>query len=81
MKLTVAGVRDVVMLTLGAGGLARELFLIGDAKPDMTRVWVSIALLLGPAALLAWWSGRMGTASPSDVLPRSSESSSPPPAS
>lgn len=81
MKLTVARVRDVVMLTLGTGGLVRELFLIGDAKPDMIRVWVSIALLLGPAALLAWWSGRTGTPLPSDAPPQSSASSSQSPVS
>lgn len=43
------------MLVLGAGGLAREFFLIGDRAPDRFRVYVCIALLMGPTFILGIW--------------------------
>lgn len=55
MKITVPLVRDVVMLALGAGGLTRELFLIGDRTPDRFRVGLCLALLMGPTFILGIW--------------------------
>lgn len=69
------------MLGLGSGGMAQELF-IADA-PNMVRVWVSIGLLLGPAALNSVWRMRNplpeAPTAPTVVGPQPSPSSSPPP--
>lgn len=48
-----AMIKDLAMLALGSAGMTHELFLV-DA-PNMVRVWVSIGLLLGPAALASVW--------------------------
>lgn len=80
MKITVPLLRDLVMLGLGSGGMVHELFLV--AAPDMIRVWASIGLLLGPAALNSVWRLRNPIADPSvtstGVGPSPSPSSSPP---
>lgn len=66
------------MLALGSGGMAQELFIA--AEPNMVRVWVSIGLLLGPAALNSVW--RMRNPLPDTPtaggLPPSPSSSPPP---
>lgn len=74
MKVTIARVRDVLTLALGAGGLTRELFLA--TTPNMARVWVSIGLVLGPAVMLAWWSARAGIPPQSGAQSQPSDSSS-----
>lgn len=77
MKLTVALLRDLVMLALGSAGMTRELFFI--VEPDMRRVWVCIGLLLGPAALNSVWRRQPlpGDSTPTtDVSPSPSRSSS-----
>lgn len=80
MKLTVPLARDVVMLLLGSAGMTHELFLVDP--PNMVRVWVSIGLLLGPAALNGWWLRRIPEQPTSTaVSPSSSPSSLPPPGS
>lgn len=62
------------MLCLGTAGMARELFIVNT--PNMIRVTVSVGLLLGPAALLSWWSAR--TTPPASAPPTPPlESSSP----
>lgn len=55
MKITVPLMRDITMLMLGAGVLTREFFLIGDRAPDRFRVYVGIALLMGPTFILGVW--------------------------
>lgn len=77
MRDKVSRVRDYIMLTLGAGGMVRELYL--EPKPDLLRVTLSVCLLLGPAALLSWLSARTTpppSAPPSPPLESSSPSSS-----
>lgn len=59
--------------------MTRELFFV--VEPNMVRVWVSIGLLLGPAALNSVW--RMRNPLDSEptstaVSPSRSPSSSPP---
>ena len=56
MKLSVAVLRDLVMLALGSAGMARELFFAPEL--DMRRVGLCIGLLLGPAALHSLWRAR-----------------------
>ena len=75
MKVTVPLLRDLVMLALGSGGMAHELFLV--PTPDMIRVSVSIALLLGPAALNSWWLRRADPVTPTAVSSSPSPSSPP----
>jgi hypothetical protein len=53
VRITVPLLRDLAMLGLGSGGMTRELFFV--PAPDLTRVWVCIGLLLGPAALASVW--------------------------
>jgi hypothetical protein len=53
VKLTIAVLRDLVMLALGSVGMGRELFFTSDL--DMRRVSLCIGLLLGPAALNSVW--------------------------
>lgn len=72
------------MLMLGAAGLVREFFLIGDRAPDRFRVYVCIALLMGPTFILGIWQAwlsmrqqRSIAASP-DPTPVAEPSSSPP---
>lgn len=82
MKITVPLARDLVMLVLGSGGMAQELFF--RPEPHMVRVWVSIGLLLGPAALNSLWRMRnpLGQEPTStDVSPSPFRSPSPPPGS
>ncbi len=83
MKLTVPLARDLVMLALGSGGMSQELFIA--AEPNMVRVWVSIGLLLGPAALNSVWRMRNPLpeppVTPTGVGPSPSPSPSPPPGS
>lgn len=62
MRITVPLLRDLAMLALGSGGMTRELFFV--PTPDLTRVWVCIGLLLGPAALASVW--RMRNPLPGD---------------
>lgn len=75
MKITIGRLRDVVMLCLGTGGMVRELYLV--PTPNLLRVTVSVGLLLGPAALLAWWSARTMAppSAPPSPLPESSSQS------
>lgn len=79
MKLSVPLLRDLVMLALGSGGMAQELFIA--ETPNMVRVWVSIGLLLGPAALNSVWRMRnpLPEATPTAGGQQPSPSSSPPP--
>ena len=56
MKLSVAVLRDLVMLALGSAGMTRELFFAPEL--DMRRVGLCIGLLLGPAALHSLWRAR-----------------------
>lgn len=44
------------MLALGSAGMAQELFLRAD--PNLPKVYVCLGLILGPAALEAWWRAR-----------------------
>lgn len=72
------------MLGLGSGGMTRELFIVPE--PNMVRVWVSIGLLLGPAALASVWRMRnplpeLPGPTPTEPSPSSSPSASPPPGS
>ncbi len=53
MRVTVPVLRDLVMLVLGSAGMTRGLFFVD--KPDMLRVSLAIAMLLGPAALNSLW--------------------------
>lgn len=76
MKLTVPLARDVVMLLLGSAGMSHELFLV--SSPNMVRVWASIGLLLGPAALASWWRLRNPEVTPTASGSSSSRSPSPP---
>lgn len=82
MKISVPLLRDLVMLALGSGGMSQELFIAG--QPNMVRVWVSIGLLLGPAALNSVWRMRNPlpesptVATPTPAGPQPSPSSSPP---
>jgi hypothetical protein len=77
VKISVPLLRDLVMLALGSGGMAQELF-IAEA-PNMVRVWVSIGLLLGPAALNSVWRMRNPLPdTPTAGGPQPSPSSSPP---
>jgi hypothetical protein len=57
VKLSVAVLRDLVMLALGSAGMARELFF-APQDLDMRRVGLCIGLLLGPAALHSLWRAR-----------------------
>lgn len=79
MKISVPLLRDLVMLALGSGGMTQELFIA--PAPNMVRVWVSIGLLLGPAALNSVWRMRnpLPEVTPTAVGPQPSPSSSPPP--
>jgi hypothetical protein len=79
VKLTVPLLRDLVMLALGSGGMAHELFVV--PAPDMVRVSASIGLLLGPAALASWWRVRNPEPTPTASPSSSSPSPSPPPGS
>jgi hypothetical protein len=81
VKITVPLARDLVMLALGSGGMAQELFIA--AEPNMIRVWVSIGLLLGPAALNSVWRMRNPLPEPTHtgVSPSPSPSHLPPPGS
>lgn len=76
MKLSVAVLRDLVMLALGSAGMAQELFIADEL--DMRRIWLCIALLLGPAALNSIWRRQPlpGDSTPTDVSPSPSRSSS-----
>ncbi len=56
MKISVPLARDIVMLVLGSAGMTWQLFFVPE--PNMVRVWVSIGLLLGPAALNSVWRAR-----------------------
>lgn len=77
MKITVPLARDVAMLLLGSGGMVHELFIV--STPDMIRVWASIGLLLGPAALASWWRLRNPEPpTPTALSSSSSPSPSPP---
>lgn len=72
------------MLGLGSGGMTRELFFV--PTPDLTRVWVCIGLLLGPAALASVWRMRnplpgQPEPTPTALGPSGSPSASPPPGS
>lgn len=67
MKIQVPLLRDLVMLGLGSAGMTRELFFV--PTPDMTRVWVCIGMLLGPAALASVW--RMRNPLPEQSVPTS----------
>lgn len=71
------------MLALGAGGLAREFFLIGDRAPDRFRVYVCIALLMGPTFILGIWQAWVAARRPAGAvspapIPVGESSSSPP---
>ena len=78
MKISVPLLRDLVMLALGSGGMAQELFIASE--PNMIRVWVSIGLLLGPAALNSVWRMRNPMPdTPTPAGPQPSPSSSSPP--
>lgn len=81
MKLSVPLLRDLVMLALGSGGMTQELFIA--AEPNMVRVWVSIGLLLGPAALNSVWRMRnpLPESTPTGAGQQPSPSSLPPPGS
>jgi hypothetical protein len=76
VKLTVALLRDLVMLALGSAGMTRELFFAGEL--DMRRIWLCIGLLLGPAALNSVWRRQplSGESTPTDVSLSPSRSSS-----
>lgn len=76
MKLTVALLRDLVMLALGSAGMTRELFF--TAELDMRRIWLCIGMLLGPAALNSVWRRQplSGESTPTDVSPSPPRSSS-----
>lgn len=77
MTITVSRVRDVAMLCLGTSGMYRELWIVPE--PNLIRVSVCIGLLLGPAALLSWWSARATpppSVPPSPGLESSSQSPS-----
>jgi hypothetical protein len=76
VRLSVALLRDLVMLVLGSAGMTRELFF--TVEPNMVRVWVCIGLLLGPAALNSVWRRQplSGETTPTDGLRSSSRSSS-----
>ncbi len=77
MKITVPLLRDLAALVLGSGGMTHELFLVPE--PNMARVYVSIGLLLGPAALASWWRLRNPEPpTPTGVSSSPSPSSSPP---
>lgn len=80
MKVSVPLLRDLVMLALGSGGMAQELFIA--EQPNMVRVWVSIGLLLGPAALNSVWRMRNplpeAPITPTGAGPQPSPSSSSP---
>lgn len=81
MKVSLPLTRDVVMLSLGAGGMVHELFLVHS--PDMVRVTVSLLLLGGNAALHTYWLARNTPPVPrtpiASVSPSSDSSSSSPP--
>jgi hypothetical protein len=81
VRITVPLLRDLVMLVLGSAGMVHELFLV--SSPNMVRVWVSIGLLLGPAALNSVWRMRNPeqVSIPTAVGPSSSPSSSQSPGS
>jgi hypothetical protein len=49
VRLSVALLRDVVMLVLGSAGMAQEMFIAPEL--DMGRVSLCLALLLGPAGV------------------------------
>lgn len=76
MKLSVAVLRDLVMLALGSAGMGRELFFTADL--DMRRVGLCIGLLLGPAALNSVWRRQplLPEPTPTDGASRSSSRSS-----
>lgn len=77
MKITIGRLRDYAMLSLGTAGMARELFVVPE--PNLVRVTVCVGLLLGPAAMLSWWSARTTpppSAPPSPPLESSSRSPS-----
>lgn len=85
MKISVPLLRDLAMLILGSAGMTHELFFVPE--PNMVRVWVSIGLLLGPAALNSVWRARnplpqeLPPPTHTGVSPSSSPSPSPPPGS
>lgn len=56
MRLTVPVLRDLVMLTIGSGGMVHELFLV--AAPSGMRVTASLGLMAGSAVLNGWWFGQ-----------------------
>lgn len=78
MRLSVAVLRDLVMLALGSSGMARELFFTAGPDLDMRRVGLCIGLLLGPAALNSVWRRQQlpGESTPTDGSPSPSHSSS-----
>lgn len=59
------------MLVLGSGGMFRELFIVADLT--MSRVWVCLGMMLGPAVLQAVWLAR----NPMPGAPITPESPSP----
>ena len=76
MRITVPLLRDLVFLALGSAGMVWQLFLV--AELDMTKVWICIGLLLGPAALNSVWRMRNplpDPPTPTAVGPSSSPSS------
>lgn len=79
MRLSVAVLRDLVMLALGSAGMARELFFAPpQADLDMRRVGLCIGLMLGPAVLHTLWRARqpLQDFTPTDGSPLPSRSSS-----
>jgi hypothetical protein len=77
VKLTVPVLRDLVMLTIGSGGMVHELFLV--AAPSGLRITTSMGLMAGSAVLNGWWFGQRSRESGSTVpqpLPSPSQSSS-----
>lgn len=87
VKITVPLIRDITMMVLGAGGIAREFFLVPE--PNRFRVYAGIALLMGPTFILGIWqawvaarrpaSGQDGGGEASPGRTRTAESSSAPP--
>ena len=73
-RLTIPVVRALIMLGLGSGGMTKELFFV--PTPDLTRVWVCIGLMLGPAVLEAWWRARNTPTAPQQQVGSSESVSS-----
>lgn len=80
MKVTVPGVRDFILITLGSGSLVNQFFVVHN--PSLTVIGANLLMILGSAAINAYWlklpsapTPPIPVASPSQLSPQPPSSS------